>query len=139
MNISKSDCMIRIKVSSREQSRDNVQKSPREAFWNLLRTEKGYSEESIASLEAQVFRKFGDKLRSKMVENIQQSLHDVEEAAYGRNLSNMVDELRHSLHFRHFKEMEWPYFSFEPFGRLVEFRQQFLQDLPVVRDSTSIS
>jgi len=129
--------MIRIRISAREELQTSMQLSPRDAFWKALRSkDESYSERTIASLESQLCQQFGDQLRYAMVEGIKRSLRDVEQAAYGSELAQVVDEIRHSMHYWHrHKEPEWPYYSLEPFGRLIEFRQQFLRDFPEVRAS----
>lgn len=137
MDTISSSQMIRIRIAAREEPQFNMELSPREAFWRPLRSkDDSYSERTVASLESQVCQQFGDRLRNAMAEGIKQSLRDVEKAAYGRELENMVDEIRHSMHYWHRrKEPDWPHYSMEPLGRLVDFRQQMLRDFPEMRAS----
>jgi hypothetical protein len=132
MNSGTSDKMIRIKISHREQFWNNIKQHPREAFWQPLRENDTNSNRSISSLESQLCRQFGDRLHYALTDSITRSLRDVEKAAYGQELTNVVDELRH---FHHFGKSDWPCSPNGPFDRFVEFRQRLIVELPAMRTS----
>jgi len=128
---------IKIKIAHCEPKYSNSNLSPREAFWYSLRKTKGYEEKSIQSFEGSLNRDFGERLRKNLIQNIKSGLRDTEEALYGREIEIITHDFEFYLRRLHdFEKSEYLYsHSFEPVSRLIEFRQQMIKDIPVLKQA----